>query len=137
MKDNNKTRDMKTMKKLKHTLILVALLLISSISNAQFVGTGSQSDSTSVSVIKKNAFRLSWSDQKVSVKGFIVEQFREDYFWFQDNTGRIKIEISPSRMPTVKFDKNTELVIFGEVCHPLIGRTYIEVLTVKLTGKQR
>jgi uncharacterized protein YdeI (BOF family) len=125
------------MKKLKKIFVLVALLFVFSISNAQFVGTGSQSDSTSVSEIKKNAFRLSWSDQKVSVKGFVVEQFSEDYFWFQDNTGRIKVEISPEKMPTFKFDKNTELIIFGGVCYPLIGRIYIEAETVGLTGKQR
>jgi uncharacterized protein YdeI (BOF family) len=128
---------MKNMKKLKHAVILVGLLFVCSISNAQFVGSGSQSDSTTISEIKKNAFRLSWSDQKVSVKGFIVEQFSEDYFWLQDNTGRIKVEISPEKMPTFKFDKNTELILFGAVCFPLFGRTYIEAKTINLAGKQR
>ncbi len=124
------------MKKLKPAMILVALLFVYGISNAQFVGTGSQSDSITISEVKKNAFRLSWTDQRVSVKGFIVEQFSEDYFWFQDNTDRIKVEISPEKMPNFKFDKNTELVIFGEVCFPLIGRTSINAETIELTGKR-
>jgi uncharacterized protein (TIGR00156 family) len=125
------------MKKLKSALILAALVFVFSSTNAQFVGTGSPSDSTTVSEIKKNAFRLAWSDQKVSVKGFIVEQFSEEYFWFQDSTGRIKVEISTPKMPTIKFDTNTEIVIFGEVCYPLIGRIYIDIKTLELTGKQR
>ncbi len=125
------------MKKLKHAVILVALLFVCNITNAQFVGTGSQSDSSTIDTIKKNAFRLSWTDQKVSVKGFIVEQYSEDYFWFQDNTGRIKIEISPERMPAFKFDKNTEVIVFGEVCFPIFGRTSIDVKSVNLADKQR
>jgi uncharacterized protein (TIGR00156 family) len=120
---------------LRHLLLIPLLFAVIS-ANSQFVETGTM-DSTSVIEIKNHAFRLSWNDQIVTVKGFIVEQFDEDYFWFEDSTDRIKLEIAPKKMPTVKFDKNTEIVISGEVCYPLIGRIYIDVKNIQFTGKKR
>jgi uncharacterized protein YdeI (BOF family) len=79
----------------------------------------------------------SWSDRRVNVKGFIVEQFREDYYWFEDKTARIKVEIEPGYMPGVPFNRDTEVIIFGEVCYPLIGRTYIGAKKIVLTGNKR
>jgi uncharacterized protein (TIGR00156 family) len=125
------------MKNFAKPLMLIILLFACSSTYSQFVGTGSPTDSTSVSEIKKNALRLSWNDQRVKVKGFIVEQFDEDYFWFEDNTGRIKVEIEPKYMPSVTFDRNTEVVLYGEVCYPLIGRTYIGAKNIQFTGKKR
>jgi uncharacterized protein (TIGR00156 family) len=104
---------------------------------AQFVGSGTETDKTTIVEIKKNAWHLSWSDQRVNVKGFITEQFNEDYFWFEDETGRIKVEIEPNYMPDVPFNVKTEVRINGEVCNPLFGRTYIGALKVDLTGQQR
>jgi uncharacterized protein (TIGR00156 family) len=125
---------MKNLFKLK---ILIALLFIISGANAQYVGTGSKSDTITVSEIKENAWHLSWSDQIINLKGFVVEQYKEDYYWFEDNTGRIKVEIEPNFMPHVPFNRNTEVLISGEVCYPLIGRTYIGAKKIELTGKQR
>jgi uncharacterized protein (TIGR00156 family) len=125
------------MKYLTKTIILIALMSAFSSANAQFTGTGSRTDTTTVSEIKKHARQLSWSDRRINVKGFIVEQLREEYFWFEDNTGRIKVEIEPKYMPDVPFTSNVEVVIYGEVCYPLIGRTYIGVKKIEFTGKQR
>jgi uncharacterized protein (TIGR00156 family) len=121
-------------------LMMVLMLFAFNKSNAQFVGTGSQTDTTTtktVMYIKNNALRLSWTDQKVNVKGFVVEQIGEDYFWFEDITGRIKVEIEPRNMPAVPFNSNTELMINAEVCYPLIGRKYIGAKTIVFTGKKR
>jgi uncharacterized protein (TIGR00156 family) len=125
------------MNNLTKLIVFLTLIFLFCNAHAQFVGKGSPSDSISVSEIKKNALRLSWNDQRVKVKGFIVEQFSEDYFWFEDSTGRIKVEIEPKRMPAVKFDRNTEVIISGEVCYPLIGRNYIGAKNIEFTGKQR
>jgi uncharacterized protein YdeI (BOF family) len=117
--------------------MLIAVQFAFYSANAQFVGTGSKSDSITVSEIKENAWHLSWSDQIINVKGFVVEQYKEDYYWFEDNTGRIKVEIEPNYMPHVPFNLNTEVLISGEVCYPLIGKTYIGAKKIELTGKQR
>jgi uncharacterized protein (TIGR00156 family) len=121
-------------------VMMVLMLFAFGKSNAQFVGTGSQTDTTTtttVMYIKNNALQLSWTDQKVNVKGFVVEQIREDYFWFEDATGRIKVEIEPRYMPAVPFNRNTELMINAEVCYPLIGRKYIGAKKIVFTGKKR
>jgi uncharacterized protein (TIGR00156 family) len=125
------------MKKMIKPLMLVFLLFAFICVEGQFVGAGSKSDSTTVSEIKENARRLSRTDQKVNVRGFIVEQFKEDYFWFEDKTGKIKVEIEPKYLPSVPFDRKDELEIYGEVCYPIIGRTYIGAKRIEFTGKKR
>jgi uncharacterized protein (TIGR00156 family) len=115
------------MKSFAKLLLFIALLFILDSSSAQFIGTGSPTDFTLASEIKKKALRLDWTDQIIKVKGFIVEQFGKHYYWFEDKTGRIKIEITSKHMPAVPFDRNTEVVIYGEVDFYLFGRTEIEV----------
>jgi uncharacterized protein (TIGR00156 family) len=125
------------MKNIIKPMMLIFLLFAFICVEGQFIGSGSKSDSTTVSEIKKHALRLSWTDQKVTVRGFIVEQFKEDYFWFEDKTGKIKVEIEPKFMPSVPFDRKDELEIYGEVCYPIIGRTYIGAKKIEITGKKR
>jgi uncharacterized protein (TIGR00156 family) len=125
------------MKSLIKLIILIVLMCAFSGVNAQFSGAGSQSDTITVSEIKKNARQLSWSDRIVNVKGFVVEQYSEDYFWFEDKTGRIKVEIEPNLMPDIPFNSSTEVVIIGEVCYPVFGRTYIGTKKIKFTGNKR
>jgi uncharacterized protein (TIGR00156 family) len=125
------------MEKLLKPLMLIIYLFAFICAEGQFIGTGSRSDTTTVSEIKKHALRLSWTDQKVNVRGFIVEQFREDYYWFEDKTGKIKVEIEPKYMPLVPYDGKDELEIYGEVCYPIFGRIYIGAKKIEFTGKKR
>ncbi len=122
---------------MKNQLLLIAIFFSVNSSFAQFVGTGSKTDSITVSEITKSAIKIACSERKVTVKGFVTEQIREDYYWYEDKTGKIKVEIEPKFMPSVPFDRNTELVINGEVCYPLVGRTYIGVKKITITGKKR
>jgi uncharacterized protein YdeI (BOF family) len=125
------------MRHFKKLLMTIALLFALSEADAQFTGTGAQGDTLLISEIKANASHLSRSDQRIIVKGYIVERFKEDYYWFEDKTGRIKVEIEPGYMPDKPFNMKTELVIFGEVCNPVIGQTYIGAMRIGFTGKQR
>jgi uncharacterized protein (TIGR00156 family) len=118
-------------------ILLIIMLAVFSNSNAQFIGIGSQTDSMSVSEIKKKALRLSWTDQWILVKGFIIEQINDDYFRFEDNTGRIKVEIERKYMPSIPFNSDNEVLISGEVCYPLFGRIYIGVKKIEFTGTKR
>ena len=118
-------------------LLILAVLYAFNTTYAQFVGTASQTGIITVVVVKKKAFSLSRNDRIIKVKGFIVEQFGEDYFWFEDKTGKIKVEIEPKHLPAIPFTRDTEVEISGEVCYPLIGRIYIGAKKVEITGKLR
>ena len=94
------------------TLILFSLLCAFSNVQAQFISS-EQSGSTTVQEIKQHAFHLSWTDQKITVKGFIVEQIDDEDYWFEDKTGRIKVEIPRKFMPAIPFDQKTEVALSG------------------------
>jgi uncharacterized protein (TIGR00156 family) len=67
----------------------------------------------------------------VKIKGYVVEQINSEDFWFQDATGKIRIEIDKKKMPAKPFDEKTELIITGEVDADLLEGTEIEVETVE------
>jgi uncharacterized protein (TIGR00156 family) len=68
-----------------------------------------------VKYVKDNAIRYSFTDRIVRLQGYIVEQIREDYFLFKDDTGTIRVEIYPSRMPSTTFTPDNKVMITGEV----------------------
>jgi uncharacterized protein (TIGR00156 family) len=94
-------------------LVLISLLLVSTVSSAQFVS--SESETHNVQYVKDNAIRYSFTDRIVRLQGYIVEQIREDYFLFKDDTGTIRVEIYPSRMPSTTFTPDNKVMIKGEV----------------------
>jgi len=123
------------MKYLRKLILLSAVLCIFYTANAQFVQNSSQTDFNTVREIRKKALWLDWSDRWIKVQGAIVEQFGEHYFWFEDKTGRIKLEIKPKHMPDFQFNNNTGVVINGEIDYHLFGHTEIEVKKIELYGK--
>lgn len=94
-------------------LVLISLLLVSSMSRAQFVSNESQLHN--VQQIKDRAIRYSFTDKNVTLQGYLVEHIREDYYLFKDDSGTIRVEIYPSRMPSTPFTQNSRVTITGEV----------------------
>jgi hypothetical protein len=39
-------------------------------------------------------------------------------------------------MPDIPFNSSTEVVIIGEVCYPVFGKTYIGAKKIKFTGNK-
>jgi len=94
-------------------LVLISLLFISTAASAQFVS--SESKIHSVQYVKDNSMRYSFTDRTVRLQGYIVEHIREDYYLFRDDTGDMRVEIYPSRMPSTPFTKDTRVTLTGEV----------------------
>ncbi len=94
-------------------LVLISLLLVSSMSRAQFVSNESQLHN--VQQIKDRAIRYSFTDKHVTLQGYLVEHIREDYYLFKDDSGTIRVEIYPSLMPSTPFTQNSRVTITGEV----------------------
>jgi uncharacterized protein (TIGR00156 family) len=55
-------------------------------------------------------------------------------YWFEDSTGKIKIEIDKKYMPATEFNHETKVVIVGEVDYDLLEGTEIEVKEVQING---
>jgi uncharacterized protein (TIGR00156 family) len=94
-------------------LVLISLLFISTAASSQFVS--SESKIHSVQYVKDNSMRYSFTDRTVRLQGYIVEHIREDYYLFRDDTGDMRVEIYPSRMPSTPFTKDTRVTLTGEV----------------------
>jgi len=115
------------MKHVKLVLLLMAFGLLSLTVNAQYKGPGAKLEYSTVQVVTDNASKLDKQDKHVKLKGFIIEQINSDTFWFQDKTGKVRVEIEKKHLPTVPFDEKTEVLIIGEVDYDLLEGCEIEV----------
>jgi uncharacterized protein (TIGR00156 family) len=115
------------------TMMLVALFAgIFGSASAQYTGPGSQAVKHTVKEVSENALRLDRKDTMVKLEGFIIEKIKEEDYWFQDSTGKIKVEIDKKYLPQTPFDEKTEVVIVGEVDYDLLEGTEIEVKKLEI-----
>lgn len=94
-------------------LALISILMISTMSYAQYVSRDTQINT--VQHVRDNAIRYSFIDKNVTLQGYIVEHIREDYYLFKDDSGTIRVEIYPSRMPSTPFTADSGVTITGVV----------------------
>lgn len=120
------------MKRLNKILISALLLIISVYVQAQYKGPGANSQLLSVKQIIQQASKLDRNDTLVKIQGFIVQQINGDTYWFQDSSGKIKLEIEKKQLPAVAFDEKTEVIILGEVDYDLLEGTEIEAKQVEI-----
>lgn len=120
------------MKQLSKMLMAGLILMITSTAQAQYKGPGANSKSFTVKEVTQQASKLDRSDTLVKLQGFIVQQINGDTYWFQDATGKIKIEIEKKDLPAEPFDEKSEVIITGEVDHDLLEGTEIEVEHIEI-----
>lgn len=95
--------------------------------NAQFTGKGSQPKTITVEEVVDKAAKLDRKDTLVELEGFILEKIDDDTYWFQDDTGKIKVEIDQRHLPTQTFNENNKIKLVGEVDYDMLEGTEIEV----------
>jgi uncharacterized protein (TIGR00156 family) len=122
---------MKTMKMILMSALFVAIF---GVANAQYTGPGSKAKVMTVKQVSDDALKLDRKDTMVKLEGKIVEQLGDEMYWFEDSTGKIKIEIDKKYMPATEFNHETRVVIVGEVDYDLLEGTEIEVKEVQING---
>ena len=115
---------------LKSLLLFSSLFLFIGQSYGQFQGPGATT--RTIEEIRENAFRLSWQDALVHVKGFVVRQINYDTYEFKDSTGSITIELEAEFLPNRPFDDKTEVTLIGEVEYRWIFGTRLWIVQVIL-----
>ncbi len=115
---------MKTIKLIVATLVFVVFGVSS---YAQYTGPGATTEKTTIKAVLADASKLDRNDTRVKLTGNIVEQINNDTYWFKDETGKIKIEISKKHMPETPFNEKSTVSIIGEVDYDLLEGTEIEV----------
>lgn len=118
---------MKKMKSMKTILLAVFFAALFGNTSAQYTGPGAEIKFYTVKEVLDNAQKLDRKDTMVKLKGFVVEQINDEDFWFQDATGKVRVEIEKKYMPDAPFNEKTELIITGEVDYDLLEGTEIEV----------
>jgi uncharacterized protein (TIGR00156 family) len=120
------------MKQLTQMLMAGLFLMIGSDVLAQYKGPGAASKFFTVKEVTQQASKLDRHDTPVKLQGFIIQQVNGETYWFQDATGKIKVEIEKKHLPATSFDEKTEVIITGEVDHDLLEGTEIEVELIEL-----
>ncbi|WNJ18647.1 NirD/YgiW/YdeI family stress tolerance protein [Pontibacter sp. G13] len=115
------------------TLILTLICLLGfSCTYAQYQGPKeNRVESINVAHIMDNADDLDHREAVVQVKGFIAEQISDEEFWFEDSSGRLKVEIDEEIMPNMPFDQTQHVVLTGEIDEEM-GRVKMEVAQIEL-----
>lgn len=118
---------MKNLENMKTILLAVFFAALYGNASAQYTGPGAEIKFHTIKEVLDNAQKFDRKDTMVKLKGFVIEQIKEEDFWFQDATGKIRIEIDKKYMPDAPFNEKTELIITGEVDYDLLEGTEIEV----------
>jgi uncharacterized protein (TIGR00156 family) len=124
------------MKKVAAILMMTIFAGMFSITYSQYTGPGSDARSYTVKEVQDDALKLDRKDTMVKLQGFVVEQINNEDYWFQDSTGKIKIEIGKKVLSTLRFNEKTELCIIGEVDYDLLEGVEIEVKHLELCAKK-
>ncbi len=120
------------MKKLYGIFAVAFVLAFTGQTAAQYKGPGSIAKEYTVKEITKNASKLDRSDVLVKLEGSIISQINSETYWFQDSTGKIRIELEKDQLPAVPFDEKTKVIITGEVDYDLLEGSEIEVERLEL-----
>lgn len=115
---------MKTIKLIVATLVFVVFGVSS---YAQYTGPGGTTEKTTIKAVLADASKLDRNDTRVKLTGNIVEQINNDTYWFKDETGKVKIEISKKHLPETPFNEKSTVTIVGEVDYDILEGTEIEV----------
>lgn len=109
------------------SILLLAAIAVSGTVSAQYSGPGADGKQYTVAEVKENAAQLDKSDAIVKLEGFIVERVNKDEFWFQDDSGKLLLEIDKKDMPDRPFDDKTRVIVIGEVDYDVLEEVEIEV----------
>lgn len=119
------------MKKRILSLVLLSIVFFK-LGYSQYIGPTSISEISTVEFVKKNAAQLDKTDTLIKLKGKIVEKINKDNFWFEDETGKILIEIETKHFPMEPIDENTMILITGDVDYDLLEEVEVEVETIQI-----
>lgn len=119
------------MKSISFAIAFVAVLLNTPVFS-QYTGPGGSGKLYTCAEIQQNAAKLDKSDALVKVEGYIIERVSKEDYWFQDETGRIMLEIKEKNLPKEAFNESTLVEIIGEVDYDLLEEVEIEVEIIRI-----
>lgn len=120
------------MKQLSKILMAGLFLIVAGSAQAQYKGPGTNSKSLTVKEVTQQASKLDRRDALVKLQGCIIQQVNGDKYWFQDATGKIRVEIEKKQLPAVPFDEKTALILIGEVDYDFLEGTEIKVEHIEI-----
>lgn len=112
---------------MKPLLPTLMLIMLPTIALAQYTGPGSQPQVTTAAVAANAA-----DDTKVILEGKLISQINDDTYWFQDQSGKIRVEIDRKRLPLEPINQDTRVRLYGEVDKHRIKPTEVDVKQVEI-----
>lgn len=113
---------------MKVIIIVATMFLLSAgLVNAQF--TGPVADRSELTVEEAAEARVG---TYAMVTGHIINQLGEDYYTFKDDTGEIRVEISPNLWRNQAVNPDTLVRMQVEVDTNIFGRRYLWVESIEV-----
>jgi|SRR5690625_2330161 len=111
----------------KATLLLLVFFGFSIAAEAQFTGSNDVKTVSEAQEMNDDTF--------VTLEGFVIEQLGDDDYMFQDETGKIEVEIDDDVWKQQSVDPETKIRIRGEIDKDFRTRT-IDVEQLSLVEKE-
>jgi uncharacterized protein (TIGR00156 family) len=113
----------------KSLSIIILLFAVTTVSKAQFVGSG---DVLTVQEVKDQQN----DGNVVMLEGYIVKSLGDEHYLFQDDTGEIQVEIEDEVWQGQEVNRDTKVRIEGVVDEDLTS-VNIEVSKIEITSKSK
>lgn len=120
------------MPKLRILYLLLQLLVFIATASAQDEDDFCLTKFYTIIELKRNASTLDQNNVPIKTKGYVVQQSSSEMFVFQDETGVIKVHISPKTKADFYYNENIEIVLTGEINYELFRIPVIEVKEISL-----
>lgn len=112
---------------MKPLLPALMLIMLPTLALAQYTGPSAQPQVTTAAAAANAA-----DDTQVVLEGKLISQISNDTYWFQDQTGKIRVDIDRKRLPAEPINHNTRVRLRGEVDKHLTKATEVDVDQVEI-----
>ncbi|WP_075257921.1 NirD/YgiW/YdeI family stress tolerance protein [Herbaspirillum camelliae] len=112
------------------TLILASLLTCVVMSaNAQYAGPGATPSVITAKELSANAK----DDQRVVIRGYLIQQLGDETYRFRDETGEVLVKIDKKHWPAgVSVNEKTVVELTGKYDKEMVGDSKLEVRSFKV-----
>ena len=112
----------------RHAVLALALLTVSSLALAQYVGPGTMRNPTSLTEVIQSPV----DGQSVQLRGKLLQKLNHNKYLFSDGKSQIRVQINSENFPKQAIDDRTEIEIVGQVEKDFMDTPEIDVTSVDI-----
>lgn len=112
----------------RHAVLALALLTVSSLALAQYVGPGTLRNPTSLTEVVQSPV----DGQSVQLRGKLLQKLNHNKYLFSDGKSQIRVQIHSENFPKQAIDDLTEIEIVGQIEKDFMDTPEIDVTSIEI-----